>query len=76
LWGTVIIGYGWAGAIMAKALMTLEPGDLIFTGTPGGVGAVMKPPVFLKAGDRARVEIEGIGFIENTVALERAPETT
>jgi ureidoglycolate lyase len=56
--------------------MTLEPGDLIFTGTPGGVGAVMKPPVFLKAGDRARVEIEGIGFIENTVALERAPETT
>ena len=54
--------------------MTLEPGDLIFTGTPGGVGAVMKPPVFLKAGDQVRTEIEGIGFIENTVAPERATE--
>lgn len=51
--------------------MTLEPGDLIFTGTPGGVGAAMKPPAFLKAGDRTRVDIEGIGFIENTVAPER-----
>ncbi|MET3973511.1 fumarylacetoacetate hydrolase family protein [Bradyrhizobium sp. S3.5.5] len=51
--------------------MTLEPGDLIFTGTPGGVGAAMKPPAFLKAGDRTRVEIEGIGFIENTVVPQR-----
>lgn len=51
--------------------MTLEPGDLIFTGTPGGVGAAMKPPTFLKAGDRTRVEIEGIGFIENAVVPER-----
>lgn len=51
--------------------MTLEPGDLIFTGTPGGVGAAMKPPAYLKAGDRTRVEIEGIGFIENTVVPER-----
>jgi ureidoglycolate lyase len=56
--------------------MTLEPGDLIFTGTPGGVGATMKPPVFLKVGDRARVEIEDIGFIENTVAPERAPQVS
>jgi len=54
--------------------MTLEPGDLIFTGTPGGVGATMKPPAFLKVGDRVRTEIEGIGFIENTVAPERVPE--
>jgi ureidoglycolate lyase len=54
--------------------MTLEPGDLIFTGTPGGVGATMKPPVFLKVGDRVRAEIEGIGFIENTVAPERASD--
>lgn len=55
--------------------MTLEPGDLIFTGTPGGVGAAMKPPAFLKAGDRTRAEIEGIGFIENTVTPERAAES-
>ncbi|MDB5429988.1 MAG: 5-carboxymethyl-2-hydroxymuconate isomerase [Caulobacter sp.] len=45
--------------------MTLEPGDLIFTGTPGGVGAAMKPPQFLKAGDRVRIEIDGLGAIEN-----------
>ena len=50
--------------------MTLEPGDVIFTGTPGGVGGLMKPPQFLKAGDRVRVEIDGIGFIENEVVNE------
>lgn len=54
--------------------MTLEPGDVIFTGTPGGVGALMKPPQFLKAGDRVRVEIGGIGFIENEVVDERVVE--
>jgi 2-keto-4-pentenoate hydratase/2-oxohepta-3-ene-1,7-dioic acid hydratase in catechol pathway len=51
--------------------MTLEPGDLLFTGTPGGVGVAMKPPTFLQPGDRTRVEIEAIGFIENTVMAER-----
>ncbi|MGV3769473.1 MAG: fumarylacetoacetate hydrolase family protein [Sphingobium phenoxybenzoativorans] len=50
--------------------MTLEPGDVIFTGTPGGVGAAMKPPSFLKAGDIVRVEIDGIGAIENRVVNE------
>lgn len=45
--------------------MTLEPGDLIFTGTPGGIGAAMKPMQFLKAGDHVRVEIEGLGAIDN-----------
>jgi ureidoglycolate lyase len=50
--------------------MTLEPGDLIFTGTPGGVGAAMKPPRFLKAGDRVRIEIDGLGAIENPCASE------
>lgn len=48
--------------------MTLEPGDVIFTGTPGGVGAAMKPPQFLRAGDAVRVEIDGLGHIENVVA--------
>lgn len=45
--------------------MTLEPGDLLFTGTPGGIGAAMKPMRFLKAGDRVRVEIEGLGALDN-----------
>jgi 2-keto-4-pentenoate hydratase/2-oxohepta-3-ene-1,7-dioic acid hydratase in catechol pathway len=46
--------------------MTLEPGDLIFTGTPGGVGAAMNPRQFLKAGDVVRCEIESLGAIEAT----------
>jgi len=44
--------------------MTLEPGDVIFTGTPGGVGAAMKPPVKLNDGDVVRVEIDKLGAIE------------
>ena len=46
---------------------TLEPGDVLFTGTPPGVGAARKPPVFLKPGDRLEVEIDGVGLLENTV---------
>jgi len=53
--------------------MTLEVGDLIFTGTPGGVGAAMKPPRFLKAGDVMRCEIERLGAIEAVLADEVAP---
>ncbi len=56
-------------AHVSKA-MTLEPGDIIFTGTPGGVGAAMKPPKFLKAGDVMRIEIDKIGAIEATVVAE------
>lgn len=47
---------------------TLEPGDLIATGTPEGVGVGMDPPKFLKSGDVVRCEVEGIGAIENRVA--------
>lgn len=47
---------------------TLEPGDLLATGTPEGVGIAMDPPCFLKSGDVIRCEIEGIGVIENKVA--------
>lgn len=47
---------------------TLEPCDLIATGTPEGVGAGMEPPTFLKSGDIVRCEIDGIGAIENKVA--------
>ena len=50
--------------------MTLEPGDLIYTGTPGGIGAAMKPMRFLKDGDRVRVEIEGLGALDNPCANE------
>ena len=47
--------------------ITLEPGDIISTGTPAGVGVFREPPIFLEPGDRVRVEIEGIGSVENPV---------
>ena len=51
---------------------TLEPGDVIVTGTPSGVGMAMKPPQKLRVGDTVKVEIEGLGFIENEVIAEPA----
>lgn len=48
-------------------IMTLQPGDLIFTGTPPGVGMARKPPVWLAPGDVAEVEIEGLGTLVNPV---------
>ena len=48
-------------------VMTLEPCDIIATGTPSGVGMAMKPQVWLKNGDVVRIEIKGIGTLENTV---------
>jgi 2-keto-4-pentenoate hydratase/2-oxohepta-3-ene-1,7-dioic acid hydratase in catechol pathway len=47
--------------------ITLEPGDVIATGTPSGVGVFRDPPVFLLPGDRVRCEIDGIGAVENPV---------
>ena len=52
---------------------TLEPGDIIATGTPSGVGAAMQPQATLQIGDTVKVEIEGLGFIENEVIAE--PDT-
>lgn len=49
---------------------TLEPGDIVFTGTPAGVGVSRKPPLFMKPGDTVRVEIERIGALENPVIAE------
>ena len=49
------------------AAITLEPGDLIATGTPSGVGVFRDPPVFLLPGDRVRCEAEGIGSVENPI---------
>jgi|SRR5579871_522362 len=60
----------WDQIAHLSKVLTLEPGDLIFTGTPGGVGNAMKPPRFLKAGDRVRVEIDGLGAIEANCARE------
>ncbi len=55
---------------LLSKVMTLEPGDVLFSGTPGGVGAAMKPPTWLVPGDVVKVEIEGIGAIENVVVDE------
>ncbi|HTN77847.1 MAG TPA: fumarylacetoacetate hydrolase family protein [Pirellulaceae bacterium] len=50
--------------------VTLKPGDLIYTGTPPGVGMARKPPVWLKAGDKIEIEIEKIGILRNGVVAE------
>ena len=51
-----------------SAAITLEPGDIIATGTPAGVGIGFTPPKFLKPGDKVRIEVPGIGVLENPVA--------
>jgi acylpyruvate hydrolase len=53
-----------------SASITLEPGDVIATGTPPGVGFARKPPVFMRDGDTAEVEIEGLGVLSNSVKAE------
>jgi acylpyruvate hydrolase len=55
---------------MISVAMSLQPGDVIITGTPGGVGAARKPPVFMRPGDVFEVEIEGIGTLCNVVQDE------
>jgi acylpyruvate hydrolase len=52
---------------MISVAMSLERGDVIITGTPGGVGAARKPPVYMKPGDIFEVEIEGLGVLTNPV---------
>ena len=58
----------WQQIAYLSTAFTLEPGDLIATGTPEGVGVGMDPPMFLQPGDVVRCEIDGIGAIENRVA--------
>ena len=53
-----------------SSVFTLEPGDVISTGTPSGVGFARKPPRFLKAGDEVMVRVEGLGELRNPVAAE------
>jgi 2-keto-4-pentenoate hydratase/2-oxohepta-3-ene-1,7-dioic acid hydratase in catechol pathway len=52
---------------LISVAMSLEPGDVIITGTPGGIGATRKPPVFMRPGDSFEVEIEGLGALTNPV---------
>ena len=56
-------------ATISEAI-TLEPGDIIVTGTPAGIGWARKPPIFMKDGDICEIEIEGIGLLRNPVRDE------
>lgn len=60
----------WEQIAYLSTVCTLEPGDVLATGTPKGTGGSMKPPRFLKSGDRVRCEIDGIGAIEAEVERE------
>lgn len=53
-----------------SGVMTLEPGDVIATGTPGGVGFTRKPPRYIRAGETMRAEVEGVGVLESPVVAE------
>jgi len=64
LWGIV------ETLVLITECMTLEPGDVVITGTPAGVGYARKPPVFMKAGDTIEIEIEGVGVLSNPIADE------
>jgi len=59
----------------AAAVMTLEPGDLILTGTPSGIGYARNPPVSMAHGDVVEIEIEGIGVLRNPVVAESLAKT-
>ena len=63
----LIFPIDWLIAHVSK-FVTLQPGDLLFTGTPAGVGAGRQPPVFLQSGDTLEVEIGGVGCLRNWVA--------
>ena len=52
--------------------ITLEPGDIVLTGTPSGVGHARKPPVWMRNGDVCEIEIEGIGILRNPIELDAA----
>jgi len=53
--------------VAATEAFMLEPGDLLVTGTPSGVGFARSPPVFMKAGDIVEISIEGIGLLKNHI---------
>jgi 2-keto-4-pentenoate hydratase/2-oxohepta-3-ene-1,7-dioic acid hydratase in catechol pathway len=65
----MVFGVAELVAFISQAI-TLEPGDLIATGTPAGVGAFRHPPVFMQPGDEVTIEIEGLGALTNPVRAE------
>jgi acylpyruvate hydrolase len=56
--------------VLLSECMTIEPGDVVVTGTPSGVGAARKPPVWMKAGDMIEVEVAGLGILQNPIEDE------
>jgi acylpyruvate hydrolase len=68
----VIFGFAESIAFFSR-WYALQPGDLVTTGTPAGVGAVRKPPLFMKSGDNVEVEVSGIGILRNTIAAPSPP---
>ena len=67
---TADMAFGVARTVsLLSEFMTLEPGDVVVMGTPGGVGYARTPPVWMKAGDTIEVEIEGVGVLSNPVTL-------
>jgi 2-keto-4-pentenoate hydratase/2-oxohepta-3-ene-1,7-dioic acid hydratase in catechol pathway len=64
----------WDQIAELSKVMTLEPGDVIYTGTPGGVGAARKPPAMLHAGCQVRCEIDGLGAIEARCTADQAAD--
>lgn len=67
----MVFGVAQLIAYVSK-VMTLEPGDVIATGTPAGVGFARNPPVFLRGGDICEIEVEGIGTLCNPIEAEAA----
>jgi 2,4-didehydro-3-deoxy-L-rhamnonate hydrolase len=67
--GNMIFGVAEIVSFVSQAI-TLEPGDLIITGTPAGVGAFRDPPVWLRPGDEITIEIDGLGSITNPVTAD------
>ena len=57
--------------VLITECMTLEPGDVVITGTPAGVGYARTPPVFMKPGDICEIEVEGIGILKNSIQDEQ-----
>ena len=71
----MIFGVEWLVAFVSEVIM-LEPGDVILTGTPAGVGVFRDPPAFLQPGDVVTIEVERVGRLSNPVvdAEGRAPD--
>jgi len=66
-----MIFHVWDMVAELSTVFTLEPGDVLATGTPSGCGFALDPPDFLEEGDTVRIEIEGVGVLENPVTAER-----